>query len=84
MCSVDGYENRKMFYVTSLLCDSESKSRAVWGLICEKSISVIVLTDFNQGSIFKTRKITFVIKFYILFAKSLSNVQFLTDPTDCR
>ena len=55
VCSVDGYENRKMFFVTSLLCEHDAKTNAVWGLISEKSISVIVLTDFNQGSIFKTR-----------------------------
>ena len=49
---VDGYENKKMFLLTSLLCDTEAKTNAVWSLISEKSISVIVLSDFNQESIF--------------------------------
>ena len=56
---VDGYENKKMFYVTSLLCDTASKTSAVWSLISEKSISVIVLSEFNQGSIFKASNIKF-------------------------
>ena len=57
---VDGYENKKMFYVTSLLCDSETTTSAVWSLISEKSISVIVLSDFNQESIFKATNIKFI------------------------
>ena len=62
---VDGYENKKMFFVTSLLCDTEAKTSAVWSLISEKSISVIVLSDFNQGSIFEATNIKFrVLKFY--------------------
>ena len=56
-----------MFFVTSLLCDTEAKTSAVWSLISEKSISVIVLSDFNQGSIFEATNIKFrVKKFYPL------------------
>ena len=59
---VDGYENKKMFFLTSLLCDTETTTSAVWSLISEKSISVIVLSDFNQGSIFKAQTLNLEFK----------------------
>lgn len=45
---VDGFEGQKMFYIASLRCENEARTMALWNLISEKNISVVILTDMTE------------------------------------
>lgn len=45
---VDGYENRKMFYVAPLACENENKTNTILNFILEKGISIVIVTDISE------------------------------------
>ena len=48
MSFVDGSEGQKMFYIASLRCENEARTMALWNLLAEKNINVVIMSDMAE------------------------------------
>lgn len=52
MSLVDGFQNKKMFLLTTMGCENKNEKNTFWSVISEKAIQTVVIVDNNPFLIF--------------------------------